>query len=216
MEKVSQLNIANSIMQGPVPTAAFIAADNNIFPKMCDRINETAWELWYLNGISMTEGGSAFAMGLTRNARSVERGGFCVEVHALFSNNTNLSLELLFKESNFVEREGAITGTWHSPGSEDVVKVVFQVLADLSSASLRFDVPGKVTGTIDLTALNKVPMLPSKEEDAQLGPCVHYLRGLPIATVIADLVFGDVKDVQGAKILRLRTHDQVVGGMDRL
>lgn len=45
MEKVSQLNITNSIVQGPVPATAFIAADNNIFPKMCDQINETAWEL---------------------------------------------------------------------------------------------------------------------------------------------------------------------------
>ncbi|KAI0424992.1 hypothetical protein F5Y09DRAFT_352803 [Xylaria sp. FL1042] len=217
MEKVSQLSIYNSIVHGPVSTGHFTANDSNLFPKMCDQINETSWELWYLDGISMVDGGEAFAMGLTRDARGAKQGGFRIEVHALFSDRTNLSLELLFTESIFVQREdGIITGTWHSPDREEAGKVVLQVSADLSSATVQFRVAGKIVGAVELTRRSQTPMLPSKEEEAQLGPGVHYLRGLSLAAVTADLVFESDANKPGPRKLSLRTNDQAVGGMDRL
>ncbi|KAI0802808.1 hypothetical protein GGR55DRAFT_682916 [Xylaria sp. FL0064] len=217
MEKKSSLSVPNSIVQGPLSPEAFIANDGNIFPKMCDQINETSWELWYLDGISMVNEGGAFAMGLTRDARGAKQGGFRVEVHALFSNGTNQSLELLFAESVFVrQRDGVITGTWHTSDREEAGKVVLQVLADLSCATVQLRVPGKIVGAVELTRRSQMPMLPSDEEEARLGSHVHYLRGISLATATADLAFESDADGLGPRRLSLRSDHQAVGGMDRL
>ena len=218
MASVSYLSLADSIVPGPAPISPFVPGTANLFPKMSDRINETAWELWYFDGLS-SDGQTAFAIAFFRDAVGVKQGGFRVQVHALWPDEARLSTELFFPESIVTETEGRVKGTWQSEGADGTRKAAFDVAPDLSTATLTLDVPSTAVGSVTLTAVCQKPILPASEDEAKLGPNVYYVRPLPIAGVVADLTFPEVADkhqtVAAARDLRLTREDRANGGMDR-
>lgn len=238
---VSYLNITDSLVSGPVPIAPFIPNSANLFPKMTERINETAWELWYFDGVT-ADASTAITISFFRDARAPEQG-FRTQVNAIWPDGTMWGDELYFPESIITAEEesdesqdsehqssGRVKGTWRSSGPDGAQHATFEVAPDLSSATLTFDVPSRVCGTMKLTAPSPPPSgssssaLPSEEDLALLGPSVYYVRPMPIASVTADLTFSftpDKKKDQGGgdggstRELRITSEDKANGGMDR-
>lgn len=215
MSKTSHLVIPSSLVREALTLDPFIPASHNLFPKLRDRLNGSAWELWYVDGIS-SDGQTGLAIGMTRDARGASKGGFRVEVHAIWRDGACggtstkqpavSGIELYFPESIFTEdAEGKITAVWQSPRrapTEDADQsspreqpdmVTLTASADLSAVTLWFQIPSKATGSVVLRSgsshradIERVSR-PSREENAMLGPKVYYLRPQPISCVEAQL-----------------------------
>lgn len=188
---VSHFNaLGESIVTGNVPIAGLNVDSGNLFPKMKDRINETAWELWYFDG-GTDDGQTAITISFFRDARTLAEGGFRVQVFVMWPDGTQWKDELVFAES-FIAAEGdslanaRVDGVWKDASGS----ASFTVAADLSMAKLQLAIAGKVTGTLTLQALSGSKAgLPQKEEDAELSPGMYYVRPISLAKVDASLIF---------------------------
>lgn len=142
-------------------------------------------------------------------------------MNVLGSDGMNFSTLLQFSKSIITEDNGKVIGTWQSQDQNETSKATFDVSPDLSIAHLTFEGIAIISGSATWTARNpKSIQLPAREEDAKLGPRIHYIRPLPNAntTVITNLVFPQVagKDDQKMRELRLIPEHEVKGGMDRV
>lgn len=253
MSKTSHLVIPKSLVREPLTPDPFIPGSANLFPKLRDRLNASAWELWYVDGVA-SDGQTGLAIGMTRDARGASKGGFRVEVHTIWRNGdcdgaatqpSVAGMELYFPESLFTEdAEGKITAVWQSPrrvstedpdqGSreEQLDTVSLTADEDLSTVTLHFQIPAKVTGSVVLRSnlshradIQRVSR-PTHEGSAMLGPKVYYLRPQPISCVEAHLsiqippgsMTGSDQHDQSPPAMgefHLTTADQAIGGMDR-
>ncbi|TPX17554.1 uncharacterized protein E0L32_012147 [Thyridium curvatum] len=185
----------DSIVSGPVPVESFVPRSANLFPKMPNGINDEGWELWEFDGIS-ADGETSVATSFYRDARSLEEGGFHVDVNAIWPDGTKWGGELYFAQSVIsalggdYPHDGQLHGVWKS-GKEGGASASFSISSDCSSAIVHFSSPGRVTGTIMIRALgdNLVSRLPETEGAALLSPSVHYLFPMGPAAATANLSF---------------------------
>ena len=185
---VSYLNIkGGSVVTGPVPIDPFVPGSANLFPKMINRINDSAWELWEFDAFSKN-GETAVSVSFYRDARGLEAGGFHVDLNAIWPDGSKWGEELYFPESSItVEVDSRVRGVWNS----DTASATFTMAADLSTATVRFSVPGRVNGTIELCSLGdcRESRLPATKELALLGPSVYYIFPMGPTDATTDLAF---------------------------
>ena len=211
---VSYFNIFDSLVSGPVPISPFTPNNANLFPKLPDRINETAWELWFFDGVS-SNGSTGITISFFRDAQAPKLG-FRVQVNAIWPDGAQWGTELYFAESIITAEDVHGTkGIWRS-GDDNLAN--FEVASDLQSATLTFDVQFRLKGTMNLTTLPPSVSLPATEEEAMLGPQVHYVRPIATASITADLTFfttDKATNKTSSRDFRIEPLDQATGGMDR-
>lgn len=206
---VSSLNATgDSVGPRPAPMDPFVPGSANLFPKMVNRIDEAAWELWQFDGFS-ADNETAVSISFYRDTRGFKEGGFHVELNALWPDGSKWGEKLYFVESTITADNGSVHGIWKSSDSTATVNnsVSFDIAADLSTATVRFSVPDRVTGTIELRALggNRESRLPPTEGAALLGPSVYYLFPLGPAAAAVDLVLFDAADDETSGTAHKRT-----------
>jgi hypothetical protein len=217
---------ADSVVTGPVPLDPFVPGSPNLFPKMVNRINDSAWELWQFDAFN-TE--SATSVSFYRDARGIKEGGFHVDLNAVWPDGSTWGKEIYFAESiitsegNSPESRGRVHGLWTSGGgsvSEELSTAEFSIAADLSTATVRFRAPGSVEGTIHLHLLggDRQARLPKTEDVALLGPSVYYIFPMGPVAATAHLAFEIVDEASGTaekRKLSMRKEDGARGGMVR-
>ena len=204
--KTSRFHIAEgSIVKDPIPALPFIPGSGNVFPKYPEVIPQTAWELWYFDGISK-EDHAAIVIGVTRNAEGQKHGGFKLQVFGIWPDETTWHRDFFFPES-VVTEAGHFSGVWEDSANDS--RISFDVAADCSKAALKFAVPSLVNGSMILEALPGDTGLESKPE---LGHSVYYVRPIGRAQVTAEMLF-QFPDSQEPRKLVLNS---ARGGMDRV
>ncbi len=198
---VSHLNTTgDSIVSGPVAVEPFVPGSANLFPKMVNHINDSAWELWQFDGFS-ADGETAVSVSFYRDTRGLEKGGFHIDINAIWPDGSKWG-EMLFFPESIVTLEGAsytqgrVQGVWKSA----TASTSFSIEANLSAATVLFSVPGRVTGTIEPRFMGiggHESRLPAAESAALLGPSVYYLFPMGPASATTDLAFGVVDKVNG-------------------
>ncbi|KAL1875157.1 hypothetical protein Daus18300_003225 [Diaporthe australafricana] len=212
---VSHLNISDDpTVSGPVTPDPFIPNDANIFPKFIHNIDRSCWELWQFDAVS-AEDDTAVSFSFYRAPGNLEKGGFHVDINAIWPDGSKWATTLLFEEStvtsggqpdivfNHENQEASFqnvtTGIWRSTASK--TSASFNIANDLSIATVRLDCPSRVTGTVHLTALRARGSssssnstgadgrLPATEEEALLAPSIYYLFPMGPATAAIDLAF---------------------------
>nr|A0A2Z5XAU0.1 RecName: Full=Diels-Alderase phm7; AltName: Full=Phomasetin biosynthesis cluster protein 7 [Pyrenochaetopsis sp.]BBC43190.1 Diels-Alderase [Pyrenochaetopsis sp.] len=182
----SSLDItSNCIIETPLQPSDFLPKSANLFPKFPERISVDSWELWEFDTFD-TNGSVAFGCSLYRDARGVEQGGFHAEVNALWPDGTHWGETLYFAVSEVVENsDGTTGGKWLS---KDGGSITFHIASDYTAAALDFNVPGKVSGTMELrnhANVSPTSNLPASDAEAQLCPGVYYTFPMgPVATSV--------------------------------
>ncbi|KAJ5660075.1 hypothetical protein N7507_006526 [Penicillium longicatenatum] len=206
----------DSIVSGPVPVDPFVPDSGNIFPKMVNQINDAAWELWQFDGLA-ANGKTAVTVSFYRDTRTLTEGGFHAELNAIWPDGTSWGEKLFFEESVITsEGDFSHTGKVHGVWKSDAASVTFRIAADLSVATLQFSVPGRVTGTLELSSLSSRSdsRLPATDGAAKLGSSVHYIYPLGPCVSSADLVF-DAADDTNRRTLILKAENGDRGGFVR-
>lgn len=206
----------DSIVSGPVPVDCFFPDSGNIFTKMVNQINDAAWELWQFDGLA-ADGKTAVTVSFYRDTRTLNAGGFHVELNAIWPDSTSWGEKLYFEESVITaegdfSHTGKVQGIWKSDGTS----AVFRIAADLSVATLQFSVPGRVTGTLELRSLGggSNSRLPATDGAAKLGSSVYYIYPLGPCVSSADLVFDAANDTN-RRTLTLKAKNGDRGGFVR-
>ncbi|KAF7155446.1 hypothetical protein CNMCM5623_007517 [Aspergillus felis] len=213
MATISCLSIASAIADGPVPLAPFISGSANLYPKMPERIGKSAWELWYFDGVT-SDGQAAVAVAFFRDALGATKGGFRVQVHVLWRDGTPLSTEFYCQKSTVMEyQDGRVVGTWQDSGPSGLREASFDIAPDLSTASLSFQDPTVVSGSITLTRIHDHTLLPTDEKEVEFGIDVYYIRPFAISAAVVDLELRS--DSGEPRQFTLRQEDKAIGGMDR-
>ncbi|EGX90050.1 hypothetical protein CCM_06470 [Cordyceps militaris CM01] len=169
---------------------------------MTDCINDEAWELWEFEAFGAA-GTPAVGVSLYRDSRGLEQGGFHAELNAIWEDGSKWGETLHFPLSvvtadGDAAGEGRVTGTWAwkgtGEGKEAEGSITFTIDSHLSSAELRFNVPGKVSGEMQLQRLpgSNSPNqanLATSEHCASLYPSVYYLFPMGPVQATASLTF---------------------------
>ncbi|GAW20891.1 hypothetical protein ANO14919_104040 [Xylariales sp. No.14919] len=209
----SHFHFNGSIVKGPIRGFPPIPNSGNVFPKYPYAINETAWELWYFDGISKPDE-AAIVIDFSRQAGSQHLGGSKVQILGIWRNGRTWHRDIYFPESfiETAEDTGAVAGVWRdSPNGSEIS---FHVDADCSHAEIEVLVPGIVTGSMSLTSL---PGDTGLDTSTELGPLVHYMRPIGRASINAKLTFKDSQSVEPDAVSTLHLHDEFsAGGMDRV
>lgn len=211
---ISHLTVSgDSIVSGPVMPDPFIPNDSNIFPKFIHHIDHSCWELWQFDAVS-ANGDTAVSLSFYRDTRTLEKGGFHVDINAIWPDGSKWGTMLLFEESTVTSRgqpgiaseykhedafvQSTMTGTWTSKTSKTVAN--FAIAEDLSFAIVTLHCPSSVTGTVHLTALGAQAgsksigadgRLPATDREGLLAPSIYYLFPMGPASASVDLTFTD-------------------------
>lgn len=138
----SVLKVGESITSEPVPECG------NLYPKLPEKFSKTAVEVWRFDAMA-ADCNTAFTVSFFRDVLAAP-GGFRIQVNATWADGTIWSNPLIFPESVITSEgsdlgRGRVVGVWRT--DKDNSKAGFEAAADLSTAVVTFDVPGKITGT---------------------------------------------------------------------
>lgn len=180
------------VSSSPVTPAAFVPGSANLFPKMPHQIDEHGWELWQFDACDSSRH-QAVTVSFYRDSRTVDKGGFRVDVNAIWEDGSKWGQSVVFPETEVTgtPRQGGkgpeLMGVWRSKAES----ISFQVDEACSTATVQLSVPGRVTGFIELQTLttDTNSCLPATEEAASLGPSVYYIFPMGPARCTAMLEF---------------------------
>lgn len=215
--RTSILDVRESITQQNVTQSDFIPNNGNIFPKYPDKLNSNAVEVWLFDAMTV-DGQTAFTVSFVRDVLAAPRG-FRIQVNATWSDGTIWSNPLVFPVSTVESDDhdlvqGKVIGTWHDEKGDD--RAYFEIAADLSSAKVTFEVPGKIMGTLMLRSRG-FQCLPRTTNDAQMAPGAYWMRPIAIADAVVDMVFyapnadGQITE----KRMAIDEDQSATGGVDR-
>ncbi|KAK4235717.1 hypothetical protein C8A03DRAFT_36411 [Achaetomium macrosporum] len=196
------------VVPGPVPAASLDPDAGNVFPKFVNQLSDTAWELWYFDGGS-DNGRTAFTL---------KEGGWRVQIFAQWPDGSMWNNELYFVESVVTTDGGGSNGRVHGFWSvrDNQSGVSFTVDPGLSAATLSFNIPQRVVGTVVLKTLDGNRQgFPSSEAAALLCPDMYYIRPISLAGAEAHLVFHSAGTDGAGESSREFTFVSGRGGMDR-
>lgn len=213
----SVLKAGESITSEPVPESDFIPDSGNLYPKLPEKFSKTAVELWLFDAMA-ADGNTAFTVSFIRDVLAAP-AGFRIHVCATWADGAAWGNPLIFPESVITSEgsdvgRGRVVGVWRT--NEDNSKAGFEVAADLSTAVVTFDVPGKITGTLTHKSLGYC-CLPKTAREAQMAPDAYWIRPIAIADATVDITFYS-KTPEGETTSRRMIIDkdqQATGGMDR-
>jgi hypothetical protein len=199
------------IVPASLSASPFTPGSGNVFPKYLDAVPQTAWELWFFDGIS--EHQAAIVVGFARNIEGPKNAPFRVQVIISLPDESTWQRDLYFPESVVTtsKEAGDMLGVWKDPiqGSS----ISFWVPADGSQAKLSFNVPGILEGDMTLTSLPGDTGLDTLPE---LGSVVNYMRPIGRASVTTKMSFYQSDNTDGPKALLWTSEDHGRGGMDRV
>ncbi|KAK4868793.1 hypothetical protein LT330_006401 [Penicillium expansum] len=229
---ISTLDIRDScVIAEPVLVDPFVAGSANLFPKMPSGITDGSWELWEFEAFS-NDGDTAVGVSLYRDVRGLDQDGFHAELNAIWPDGSKWGETLYFAKSiitaegSVYSHEGRVDGVWKSRNGPDAHEgettrtISFTISPDLSSAIVRFFVPGFVSGTMTLHSIlrltnNQKTSLPATEEAALLYPSVYYTFPMGPETATVDLTFTVRADSEGERKLYIGAENDGHGGMVR-
>ena len=207
----SRLNVETEpIILGPVSVLPFIPGSGNVFPKYVDAITQTAWELWFFDGISADK--AAIVVGFGRNMEGPRQAPFRCQVLCIWPDESTWHRDMYFSDSivTTVGDAGDVVGVWKDPIKN--MSASFQVPVDSSWAKLTFAIPGVLEGNVSLTSMPGDTGLNTRPE---LGSSVNYMRPIGRASVTADLEFYPPES-NTSKSLVWPMEGGATGGMDRV
>ncbi|VUC37643.1 unnamed protein product [Clonostachys rosea] len=213
----SDFNIHSSIARDTAVQSDFIPENGNIFPKFSDSISKTAVDLWLFDAIA-EDGSSAITISFFRDALAAP-AGYRIAVNAIWADGEIWGTPLVFPQSVITSEgpdpnKGTVVGTWRT--DKDNSYASFEVSADLSTATVAFNVPRKVVGTLKLKSLG-FPSLPSTARDAEASSGVYWMRPIAAAdaTVHMEFFFQTPEGDVSSKPLEIGGNTRAFGGMDR-
>ena len=216
----SEFTVGESITTDPIPESDFIPNSGNLFPKFPDQIRKTAVEVWLFDAIA-EDGSSAITISFFRDALAAP-AGFRIAVNASWSDGTIWGKPLIFPKSLITSKgpdvgSGAVTGVWRTDEDRSS-HATFEVAADLSTAKVTFDVPGKVVGTLELKSLGFHP-LPKSAREAEAAPSIYWMRSIAKAAATVDMVFtspsADGESTTERPLVIGKDENPAFGGVDR-
>ena len=180
---ISNFHTDSVIVEEPIPQAAQILGATNIFTKFPHGLNKTSWELWYNEGF--TTDGAMVSIGTDRSAFYASDGGFRIQLIAVWPDRSRWNYNIAFPECNFSGADDeVIEAIWKD--SSTGYSVGWKVNEDATKMDFTFNVPGKVTGTFNLSLL---PGDRGLDTSAFLDPHVCYMRPIGRAAAVSNLEF---------------------------
>ncbi|KAK4140590.1 uncharacterized protein C8A04DRAFT_31844, partial [Dichotomopilus funicola] len=175
-----------SISPTPLPSTPFTPHDGNLFPKWPTHLSPTAVETWLFDGMA-SDGSAAFTASFFRDG-SQAPNPYRVAINALWADGTAWSQHLVTPESVVEVHEGGrVTGVWRTTGeSTPGITASFDVAGDLSTATVTFNAPGRITGTLTQRSRGYTT-LPATAREAEVAPGAYWMRPIAVADIDADL-----------------------------
>jgi len=216
-----------------IPGTDFLLNSGNLFPKWPDTLSPTAVETWLFD--AMTEDGStAFTVSFFRDG-SEASGSLRVAINAFWSDGTVWGHHIVVPVSSVTSTgsevgSGHVVGVWRNETSTsqdnntqtpEYTGASFDIAADLSAASVTFNVPGKITGTLTHHSREGYPTLPTTSKEAEVAPEAYWFRPIAMADATLDMTFHiDNPDQPGTTVPKRMLigsggKNRGFGGMDR-
>ena len=186
---VSDVSIASSIAPDSILPTPFIPGSGNLFPKWPAKLDADSWDEWQFQAMS-ADGKTALAVVFFRHTVNAP-AGFRVGINASWASPSNdkegdvvWCSPVMLPRSIVTSDAANTTGVWRNEDSSQSIS--FKIPADLSSAVVSIQVPGKVVGT--LTFNTQSLDLPATETETKAS-VFWWLRPIAIAGVDAHLTF---------------------------
>jgi hypothetical protein len=213
----SEFHISNSIAQDAVPEADFLPNNANLYAKFPDKIAKSAVEVWLFDAIA-EDGSTAITISFFRDALAAP-AGFRIAVNATWADGTVWSNPLVFPCSLVTSdsadvSKGGVVGVWQSDNG--TTHASFEVAADLSTAKVTFNAPGKLLGTLTLDSLG-FESLPKTTKEAEAAPGIYWMRPIATADAAVNLTFYSKNEYETiiAREMVMGDDERAFGGMDR-
>ncbi|KAL2147100.1 hypothetical protein VTI28DRAFT_530 [Corynascus sepedonium] len=213
------------LADGPIPGSDVIPDSANLFPKWPEKLSPTAVETWLFDAMA-EDGSAAFTVSFFRDG-SEAPSSFRAAINASWADGTVWSQHLVVPVS-VITLEGAdvgqgyVAGVWRTEGTQDDssphINASFGIAADLSTTTVTFDAPGRITGTLTQQSRG-YPTLPKTAREAEVAPGAYWMRPIAMADAALDMTFHiDNPERPGettAKRMRIGPEHRAFGGMDR-
>ncbi|KAB2571142.1 hypothetical protein DBV05_g10186 [Lasiodiplodia theobromae] len=198
----STVTRTSTISQGPSTTTDHA---HPIFPKYTD-LSTTTWEAWVFDAVDQnaptTGGAGAIEISFFRDATGLFRGREPLRVafHAqLPGGDEPVHFDQHAAETVVEDLGDRIKSVWTSQRSEGdkTFSSSFEVRADLSAATLTFDLP-EVRGTVTFKNVAGGSAVPAKEEElfAPLTAKIGHAQPIVSAAVDVALTFTDGRELR--------------------
>ncbi|KAK3299489.1 uncharacterized protein B0H64DRAFT_472610 [Chaetomium fimeti] len=220
-----------SLLQGdqfladtPIPGTAVLPDSANLFPKWPEKLSPTAVETWLFDAMA-EDGSAAFTVSFFRDG-SQAPASFRAAINAAWADGTVWSQHLVVPVSVVTSEgpdvaHGRITGAWRTEESQDDncrTSATFDVATDLSTTTVTFDAPGRITGNLTQRSLGYAT-LPKTDREAEVAPGAYWMRPIAMADATVDLTFHiddpTNPDKKTEKRMLLGPKQRAFGGMDR-
>lgn len=193
---VSHVTISESIATDHVAPTPFVPGDANLFPKWPTKLDKSSFDAWQIHGMA-ADSSAAVNVIFFRHTAAAPRG-FRVMINASWAEPSGDATEETVWNGDVMaphsiitaDPAGGVTGVWAADDAGAPPAARFHVTADLSRATITFDVPGRVVGTMTLKAVAGFDAtLPQTDAAARFMPTFWWLRPIAMAGVTADLTF---------------------------
>lgn len=220
-----------SLLQGnefladtPIPGSAVLPNSGNLFPKWAEKLSPTAVETWLFDATA-EDGSAAFTVSFFRDG-SQAPASFRAAINAAWGDGTVWSQHLVVPVSVVTSdgpdvAHGRVSGVWRTEDSQDDAArttASFDVAADLSTTTVTFDRPGRITGNLTHRSLG-YPTLPKTDREAEVAPGAYWFRPIAMADATVDLTFHIDDPANPGKTTEKRMligpEQRAYGGMDR-
>lgn len=214
---ISKFTIAESITSEPVTQSELLLNNGNVFPKFTEKLSKSAVDVWLFDAIA-EDGSSAITISFFRDALAAP-AGFRIAINASWADGSIWGTPVVFPESVIISEgsdigSGPVTGVWKTDKDDSFAK--FEIAADLSAATVTFNVPGKIIGSLELKSQG-FDCLPRTNKDAEAAPNVYWMRPIAMADATVDITFfsQNPEGNQESRSMQFGKHERAFGGMDR-
>ena len=215
-KQTSFFQVHTSIVDSPAPSAKFYPDSGNLFPKYPEKFPKSAVEVWLFDALSQT-GGDAFTVSFLRDTMAAP-SGFRVALNASWADGENWTHNLVLPISSVTNEgvdaaKGLVKGEWRSE-EDSGPSATFEVDADLSTAVVTFNVPGFITGTLELKSRG-YQCLPTTADEASVGTNADIFWMRPIAMADAHLDACITTGPGTSKYILISNDQGGYGGLER-
>lgn len=207
-----------------IPGTDFLPGSANLFPKWPEKLSPTATESWLFDAMA-EDGSAAFTVTFFREGAEAPKS-FRAAINAVWADGTIWSQHLVVPVSEVTLDgpdigHGRVTGVWRTDETQvnkSSTVASFDIAGDLSTATVNFDAPGRITGNLTQRSLGYAT-LPEADREALVAPDAYYMRPIAMADATLDItVHLDNPERPGEKIEKrmcIGQEQRAFGGMDR-
>lgn len=214
--QISSFHIGTSIVETPAPPAEFFPNSGNLFPKYPDEFPKHAVEVWLFDALT-SNGGDAFTVSFLRDNMAAP-SGFRVAFNASWADGENCTQNLVLPISRVINEgadasKGRLKGEWRAEEASGP-SATFEVDAELDSALVTFNAPGRITGTLKL-ASREYQCLPLTAAEASVGTGAEIFWMRPVAMANAQLDICITTSTGTSKLMFISKEQGGYGGVER-